>query len=96
MHLIFFAFIAVAIAYGYLLLNTHKMADETNKHPDQDELIVDIGGKKVPWSSVNKPHTRILEADKHKPVPNPDTFPDIEPDAKKREEQLAAERRKNN
>ena len=95
MHLIFFAFIAVGIAYGYFLL---KMTDETPKdlkNLGEDELYVEIGGKKVPWNSVIKPHTRILEADKHKPIPNPDTFPDIEPEAKKREEELAAERSKN-
>lgn len=85
MHIVFIALLAVGIGYAYL----YKMSGSDNSNND---IYVDIGGKKVPWNSVNKPHSVVLDVDKHKPVPNPDTFPEVEPAAKEREQQLAQER----
>ncbi|PSK39321.1 hypothetical protein C7M61_001930 [Candidozyma pseudohaemuli] len=57
-----------------------------------EELIVDLNGKQVPLLKISKPHHRILDHNQ-KPVPDPKTFPDVEPEAKEREAKLAEERK---
>ncbi|RLV95783.1 Protein CASP [Spathaspora sp. JA1] len=57
---------------------------------DPENLIVNMGGRQVPFSKINKPHNVVLEPKYHKPNVNPESFPDIEPEAKQREEELAA------
>lgn len=47
----------------------------------------------MPLSKINKPHHRVLDHNQ-KPVPDPKTFPDVEPEAKEREAKLAEERQK--
>lgn len=53
---------------------------------------VQIGGKQVPWNKINKPHTRIIDPQNHKPIPSKEQFPDLEPAAKEREAKIAEER----
>lgn len=57
-----------------------------------DNMMVNIGGKTVPFSKINKPHTVIINPEHHKPKVDASSFPDVEPAAKEREEKLAAER----
>lgn len=57
-----------------------------------NDILVNIGGKQVPLSRVNKPHHRILDHNK-KPVPDPNTFLEVEPEAREREAKLAEERK---
>lgn len=92
MHFIFVAFVLVGIAYGYLLFSMPDNIAKQVENDNEGEIYVDIGGKKVPWNSVNKPHAVVLGSDQ-KPVPDPATFPDIEPAAKEREARLEAERK---
>lgn len=56
------------------------------------DVMVDLNGKQVPLLQISKPHHRVLDHN-HKPVPDPKTFPDVEPEAKEREAKLAAERK---
>lgn len=58
-----------------------------------ENIQVNIGGKQVPLSKINKPHHRILDHNQ-KPIPDPKTFPDVEPEAKEREAKLAESRKK--
>jgi hypothetical protein len=71
---------------------TQEEMDKFNMDPNN--LIVNIGGKSVPFKLINKPHHVVIEPQSHKPVVDPKTFPDIEPEAKKREAELEAKRAK--
>ncbi|KAI5954056.1 hypothetical protein CANMA_004895 [Candida margitis] len=59
----------------------------SNEHKDPsggktaDEIIVDINGKKVPLSKINKPH-RVIH-------PNPKNFPKVEKEAEQKEDKKA-------
>lgn len=84
-----------------LLKNRVTMSDtpDTNAPPKDakpEEVYVQLGDKKVPFSKINKPHTVVLNPGQHKPQVDPSTFPDIEPAAKEREAELEAEREKKN
>lgn len=57
------------------------------------DVMVDLNGKQVPLLKISKPHHRVLDHNQ-KPIPDPKTFPDVEPEAKEREAKLAAEREK--
>lgn len=67
--------------------------NEDSKGSFQD-AIVDVNGKQVPLSSINKPHHVIIEPKDHQPNIEASLFPDIEPEAREREEKLKAERAK--
>lgn len=66
------------------------MAQNSQKH---EEIMVTIGKRQVPLSRVNKPHN-VVVGGMDKPIPDLKQFPDIEPEAKAREEKLEAEREK--
>lgn len=69
-----------------------KTQEEKDKeYFDPDNLIVNLGGKQVPFNQINKPHTVVLD-ERHKPKVDPNTFPDIEPEAKAREAKLEENR----
>lgn len=57
------------------------------------EILIDMGGKQVPLSKINKPHNVVIDH-RHKPVINAAEFPDIEPEAKEREVKLQKDRAK--
>ncbi|KAG2733722.1 hypothetical protein G9P44_003247 [Scheffersomyces stipitis] len=59
---------------------------------DPDNLMVNIGGKQVPFNKINKPHHVVLDPSLHKPKVDVASFPDLEPEAKQREAELAAAR----
>lgn len=65
---------------------TKDFNEEDLKNLDPDNLIVNIGGKQVPFSKINKPHNVVLDPSKHKPQVNVENFPDLTPEAKKREQ----------
>lgn len=44
----------------------------------KEDLILDIDGKKVPLSRVNKPHFAVVGGT-DKPIPNLKDFPPLEP-----------------
>lgn len=71
---------------------------QDNKTPIEqskpEDVTVEIGGKQIPFNKINKPHTVVLNPDRHKPKVDPSTFPDLEPSAKEREAKLEAERQK--
>lgn len=58
-----------------------------------EELMVNMGGKQVPFSKINKPHHVILDPQHHQPKVEAESFPDVEPQAKLREEELEARHR---
>lgn len=68
----------------YLILAA--MSDKT-----PDDVIINMGGKQVPLSKINKPHNVVIGGTK-KAVPNVEQFPAVEPEAKAREESLKKER----
>lgn len=95
--------LATAI-YVAILMTEHQQnqqktpgfAADPQEGKDPSKILVDLDGKKVPLSSINKPHhvvDPLLHPAGNKPVPNPETFPDVEPEAKEREAKLAEERR---
>lgn len=49
------------------------MADKTNK-----DLLLNIDGKQVPLSQVNKPHYAVIGGTE-KAIPNLENFPPLEP-----------------
>lgn len=62
------------------------MADQTqHTHSHTQDPLVDVGGKQVPLSSVNKPHFAVIGGTE-KAIPNLDDFPPLEPLAVKKEE----------
>lgn len=50
----------------------------------QEEIFVQVGNKRVPWSSVNKPHA-VIHPEDHQPKVDANVFPDIEPEVKQKE-----------
>lgn len=64
---------------------TKDFSEEDIKNLNPDNLIVNIGGKQVPFNKINKPHAVVLNPDQHKPIPNAQDFPDLTEEAKKRE-----------
>ncbi|EGW33215.1 uncharacterized protein SPAPADRAFT_60554 [Spathaspora passalidarum NRRL Y-27907] len=92
--------IGLYFLYKYSFSTESATTDMSNKDAKQDDksnydpenLIINMGGKQVPFSEINKPHNVVLEPKQHKPVVSADAFPDIEPEAKQREEELAAKR----
>lgn len=63
----------------------------SNQKPE--DIMITIGNKQVPLSSVNKPHN-VVVGGRNKPVPDVTLFPDVEPEAKAREAKLEEERAK--
>lgn len=61
----------------------------------QEDILINVGGKQVPLSKVNKPHNAVVGG-LDKAVPHAESFPDVEPAAKEREAKLAEERAKKN
>lgn len=59
---------------------------------DADNLVINMGGRSVPFSEVNKPHNVVLGADKVLPKVDPNSFPPVEKEAKEREDALQAQR----
>lgn len=78
--------LTVLLATSYFFF---KMVQTDNK----DDILINVGGKQVPLSLVNKPHHAVVGG-VDKPVPNIESFPDVEPAAKEREAKLAEERAK--
>lgn len=67
---------------------TQEQKDAENFNPDN--LIVNIGGRLVPFSLINKPHHAIVHPKEHHAPIDAKDFPDLEPEAKEREAKLAA------
>ncbi|KAK6461762.1 hypothetical protein DFJ63DRAFT_314392 [Scheffersomyces coipomensis] len=65
---------------------------EDLKNLDPENLIVNMNGRQVPFSQINKPHNVVLNPGQHKPKIDVASFPDLEPAAKEREAELAAAR----
>lgn len=59
---------------------------------DPNNMMVNMGGKLVPFSKINKPHHVVIQPKDHQPQFNAESFPDVEPEAKEREAKLAAAR----
>ncbi|EMG51005.1 hypothetical protein G210_4968, partial [Candida maltosa Xu316] len=77
--------------FGIFLLFKYTVMSDTNKKDTADlskktadEIFVDLGGKKVPWSRINKPHAVVHPTDHH-PQVDANSFPDIEPEQKQKE-----------
>lgn len=68
-----------------------KPKQDDSHNFDPENLMVNIGGRLVPWNKVNKPHHAVLNPEQHKPQLNAEDFPDIEPEAKEREAKRAEE-----
>lgn len=60
---------------------------------NQEEIMVNLGNKQVPLSKINKPHNVVVGGG-NKPIPDLKLFPEVEPEAKAREEKLDAARAK--
>lgn len=71
---------------------TQQELDAENLNPDN--LMVNMGGRQVPFNSINKPHHVVIDPVNHKPKVDPKSFPEVEPEAKAREDKLEAERNK--
>lgn len=69
---------------------TQEELDLQNFNPDN--LMVNMGGKQVPFSSINKPHHVVIDPKYHKPQVDANSFPDVEPEAKARDQKLEEER----
>lgn len=67
-------------------------ANVEEEYLDPNNLVINIGGRSVPFSEVNKPHNVVLEADKVLPKVDPNSFPPVEKEAKEREDALQAQR----
>lgn len=72
--------LSLFIAAYYLFL--HAMANEDSTK----DILVNIGEKKVPLSSINKPHNVVIGG-ANKPVPNLNDFPPLEPQAQEAEQE---------
>lgn len=96
----FFILFALIIAYIYYSNRKLEPMSEGNDKPSQEEidkqnfnpdnLIINMGGKQVPFSRINKPHNVVLDPLKHKPKVDANKFPDVEENARIREEERAA------
>lgn len=75
-----FAFAFVVIGF-YFILNI--MASDEQKEPK--DILIDMGGKKIPLSKINKPHN-VVVGGAHKAIPNLENFPSLEPWAKDQEQ----------
>ncbi|CUM68212.1 uncharacterized protein PRCAT00005933001 [Priceomyces carsonii] len=69
--------------------------NDLEKKIDKDSMLVEIGGEKVPYKDIRWPHHVVLKPESHMAKQDPYSFPKVEPDAKKREEELEAARAKN-
>ncbi|RCK67096.1 hypothetical protein Cantr_03287 [Candida viswanathii] len=58
------------------------VTDLSSKNPD--EIFVQLGNKRVPWSSINKPHA-VVHPEDHQPKVDANAFPDVEPEVKQKE-----------
>lgn len=58
---------------------------------NEEDPVITVGNKQVHLSQVNKPHN-VVVGGVDKPIPDLKQFPDVLPEAKEREEKLAAER----
>ncbi|ODV77265.1 uncharacterized protein CANTADRAFT_55952 [Suhomyces tanzawaensis NRRL Y-17324] len=75
--------------------NKKLTQEEIDKHNfDPENLIVNLGGKQVPFSAINKPHHAVIQPQQNKPQVDAASFPDVEPAAKEREAQLEAQAEK--
>lgn len=61
--------------------NKNKDSSTTFEGRSQDEILVNIGGKQVPLSRISKPHAVVH--------PQPNQFPDVEKEAKQKEDSKA-------
>lgn len=97
MNPLLFSFILLTLIYAYYSYTGPKMSDNKNlaqeeldKHNfDPDNLMVNIGGKQVPFSSINKPHHVVVDPKDHQAPVDAKDFPDLEPEAKAREAERA-------
>ncbi|GEQ71404.1 hypothetical protein JCM33374_g5087 [Metschnikowia sp. JCM 33374] len=67
-----FALALFVIAF-YFVLNIMASDEQQNK-----EILINMGGKKVPLSKISKPHN-VVVGGANKPVPNLENFPSLEP-----------------
>lgn len=72
-----------------LNLNTEELTKEDLKNFDPDNLILNMGGRQVPFSAINKPHHVVLDAKDHVPIPDTKDFPGLTPEAKARDAERA-------
>lgn len=91
-------FILIGIVFLYFkyatMSESKKITQEEidKKNFDPENLIINMGGKQVPFSKINKPHHVVIDPREHKPQVDAASFPDLEPAAKARELELAAKR----
>lgn len=64
------------------------MSNNHEEELDPETMMVNINGKIVPFSSINKPHTVVINP-KNRPQVDPNTFPAVESDARAKEAQNA-------
>lgn len=100
LRLLLLSIVYLLYRYKYPTKATDTMSDNDNNKRQEDigdsrpeDLLVDFGGKQVPFSKINKPHNVILDPNFHQPKVNAESFPDIEPEAKKREEDAETRRK---
>lgn len=62
----------------------------SQKDQTADDVNINLGGKTVPFSKINKPHTVVIKPQHHHPQTK--DFPDLEPQAKQREAELEQQR----
>lgn len=68
-----------------LNLGNEPLSEEDLKNFDPNNMMVNMGGRLVPFSKINKPHNVVLDPKEHKPIPNAQDFPDLTPEAKARD-----------
>lgn len=71
---------------------TKDMTEEDKQNLNPDNMMVNIGGKSVPFGKINKPHAVVMDPSRHKPRIDPKDFPDLTDEAKAREAELEAKR----
>lgn len=95
-------FILFFIVYVLYSTYSNAMSDNTKKLTQEekdaeyfnpDNLVINAGGKSVPFSQINKPHHAVIQPRDHQANINVNEFPDIEPAAKEREAKIAAARK---
>lgn len=62
------------------------------KKVNVDDLYVQIGKSKVPFSKISKPHSVVLNPNRHKEQVDPKTFPGLTEEAKAREAEREKEK----